>query len=63
MDKVSNKEILGLPSMENLLIRKNLRWTGHLMRLSPNRLLKQVLYTLNRLLVTVSGSRIQSKET
>ena len=32
MDKVTNKEILertGLPSMEDLLIRKNLRWTGH----------------------------------
>ena len=29
MDKVTNKEILertGLPSMEDLLIRKNLRW-------------------------------------
>ena len=41
MDKVTNKEILertGLPSMEDLLIRKNLRWTGHLMRMSPDRL-------------------------
>ena len=31
-DKVTNKEILertGLPSMEDLLIRKNLRWTPH----------------------------------
>jgi len=31
MDKVTNKEILertGLPSMEDLLIRKNLRWTA-----------------------------------
>ena len=48
MDKVTNKEILertGLPSMEDLLIRKNLRWTGHLMRMSPDRLLKQVLYS------------------
>ena len=46
MDKVSNKEILertGLPSMEDLLTRKNLRWTGHLMRMSPDRLPKQVL--------------------
>ena len=43
MDKVTNKEILertGLPSMEDLLIRKNLRWTGHLMRMSPDRLPK-----------------------
>ena len=47
MDKVTNKDILertGLPSMEDLLIRKNLRWTGHLMRMSPDRLPKQVLY-------------------
>ncbi|KAK2193223.1 hypothetical protein NP493_16g02008 [Ridgeia piscesae] len=27
------------------LIRKNLRWTGHLMRMSPDRLPKQVLYS------------------
>ena len=48
LGKVTNKEILertGLPSMEDLLIRKNLRWTGHLMRMSPNRLPKQVLYS------------------
>ena len=41
MDKVTNKEILertGLPSMEDLLIRKNLRRTGHLMRMSSDRL-------------------------
>ncbi|KAK2185317.1 hypothetical protein NP493_240g02001 [Ridgeia piscesae] len=48
MDKVTNKEIFertGLPSMECLLIRKNLRWTGHLIRMSPDRLPKQVLYS------------------
>ena len=48
MDKVTNKGILertGLPSMEDLLIRKNLRWTGHLMRMSPDRLPKNVLYS------------------
>ena len=48
MDKVTNKEILkrkGLPSMEDLLIRKNRQWTGHLMRMSPDMLLKQVLYS------------------
>ena len=47
-DKVSNKEILdrtGLPSMEDLLIRKNLRWTGHLARMSSDRLPKQILYS------------------
>ncbi|KAK2180240.1 hypothetical protein NP493_452g01023 [Ridgeia piscesae] len=47
VDKVTNKEILkrtGLQSMEDLLIRKNLQWTGHLMRMSPDRLAKQVFY-------------------
>ena len=47
MYKMTNKEILeriGPPSMEDLLIRKNLRWTGHLMRMSPDRLPKQILY-------------------
>ena len=48
MDKVTNKDILeqtGLPSMEDLLIRNNLWWTGHLMRMSPDRLPKQILYS------------------
>ncbi|KAK2154902.1 hypothetical protein NP493_2128g00016 [Ridgeia piscesae] len=48
MDKVTNKEILertGLPCMEYLMIRKNLWWTGHLMRMSLDRLPKQVLYS------------------
>ena len=43
MDKVTNNT--ELPSMEDLLIRKNLRWTGNLMRMSPGRLPKQVLYS------------------
>ena len=29
-------------AMEDLLIRKNLRWTGHFMRLSPDMLPRQV---------------------
>ena len=54
MDKVTNKELLdrtGLPSnkgfskLEDLLIRKNFRWTGHLMRMSPDRLPKQILHS------------------
>ena len=72
MDKVTNKEILertGLPSMKDLLIRKNLRWTGHLRRMSPDRLPKQVLYSLlssghrKREGALVSDSRIPSRET
>ena len=45
MDEVTNKNILGLSYMEDLLIRKNLRWTGHLMRMSPDRLPKKILYS------------------
>ena len=44
-DKQGNTRTDGLPSMEDLLIRKNLWWTGHLMRMSPDRLPKQVLYS------------------
>ena len=47
-DKVTNNEVLersGLPSMEDLMIRKNLRWTGHLMRLPRERLPKQILFS------------------
>ena len=67
MDKVTNKDILErkrLHSIEELLIRKNVRWTGHLMRISPDSLSNHFLYTLNCLLVTeregtlVPGSRI-----
>ena len=48
MDKVTNKEIpewTGLPSVDDLVIRKNLRWNGHRMRRSPDNLPKQVLYS------------------
>ena len=48
MDKVTKKDILertGLTSMEDLLMRKNPRWTGHLMRMSPDRLPKQIFYS------------------
>lgn len=47
-DKVTNIEILqraGLPSMEDILIRKNLRWTGHVLRMTSDRLPKQILYS------------------
>ena len=70
-NKVTNKDILGrtgMPSMEDLLIRKNLRWTGHLMGMWPDRLPKDVLYSQvssghrkrghHRL-----GSRMPSRET
>ena len=47
-DKVTNIKVLkraGLPSMEDLLIRKNLRWAGHLLRMPTDRLPRQVLYS------------------
>ena len=47
-DKVTNKEILervNLPSMEDLLIRKSLRWAGHVMRMPSERLPKQILFS------------------
>ena len=43
-DKVTNIKVLkrpGLPSMEDLLIRKNLRRTGHLLRMPTDRLPRQ----------------------
>ena len=48
MDKVTNKDILertGMLFTEDLLIRKNLQWTEHLMRMLQDRLPKQVLYS------------------
>ena len=48
MDKVTKKEILertGLPSIEDCLIRKNLWWTGHFTRMSPERLANQSIYS------------------
>ena len=47
-DKVTQIEVLqrvGLPSMEDLLIRKNLRWTGHILQMESDRLRKKVLYS------------------
>ena len=48
LDKVTNIKVLkraGLPSMEDLLIRKNLHWTGHLLMMTMDRLPRQVLYS------------------
>jgi hypothetical protein len=47
-DKITNREVLeraNLPSMEDLLIKKNLRWTGHIIRMPSERLPKQVLFS------------------
>ena len=45
-DKITNVEILcltGLPSMADFLIKKNLRWLGHVHRIDINRLPRQLL--------------------
>ena len=64
MDKVTNKEILertGLPSMEDLLIRNNIQWTVHLMRMSPD---QNRFSTFNSLLVTErEGAYLRFKDT
>ena len=47
-DRVTNKEILqraNLPSMEDLLIRKTLRWAGHTIRMPAERLPRQLLFS------------------
>ena len=46
-DKIPHKDILsrtGCVSMENLLHRNKLRWTGHVLRMENYRLPKQLLY-------------------
>ena len=46
-EKVTNIKVFnwaGLPTMEDLLIRKNVRWTGYLLRMPTDRLSRQVLY-------------------
>ena len=47
-DKVTNIKVpkrAGLHSMKDFLIRKNLRWTGHLLRMPTDRLQRRVLYS------------------
>lgn len=47
-DKITNVDILsraGLPSMEDILIEKGLRWLGHVHRTENHRLPRQLLYS------------------
>jgi len=58
----------GLPSMEDLLIRKNLHWTGFLMRMPSDRHHRQILFSqlpngLGKEAGHVFGTRIPSRET
>ena len=46
-DRVPKTEVLGqadMPSIPTLLIRRRLRWLGHVHRMEPGRLPRQVLY-------------------
>ena len=61
--KVTNKEILeraNLPSMEDLLTRKTLRWTGHVIRMTSERLPKQLIYSFNLLMAKESVTDLDS---
>ena len=68
-DKVTNIQVFkraGLPSMEDLLIRMNLRWTGHLLRMPTDHLPRQVLYSQyqkdnDHLAAHVSATKTQSR--
>ena len=70
-DKVTNIKVLkraGLPSMEDLFIRKNLRWTGHLLRVPTDRLPRQVLTRSSQtdndhVAAHVSATKTQSRGT
>ena len=47
-DKITNSDIFtkaGLPSMSDILIEQGLRWLGHVHRMEPDRLLRQLLYS------------------
>ena len=47
-DKVRNTTILSranLPTMEDILIKKGLKWLGHIHRMDENRLPRQLLYS------------------
>ena len=54
-NKQGNTRTTGLPSMEYILVRMYLRWTGHIVRMSPDRLPKQVLYS------QLSSGQMESK--
>ena len=46
-DRISNEEVLqraGMMSLESTIMRSQLRWTGHVLRMNSNRLPRQTLY-------------------
>ncbi|KAI8498919.1 hypothetical protein Bbelb_233720 [Branchiostoma belcheri] len=47
-DRISNVEVLrraGMPAMEAMITRSQLRWTGHVIRMSEERLPRDLLYS------------------
>ena len=66
MEKVTNKEILertGLPYMEDLPIRKNIRWTGHKTGYQSRFSTPNCLLVTEREGALIFGSKIPSRET
>ena len=67
-DKVTNIKVLkraGLFTMKDFIIRKNLRWTGHPLRMPTDRLPRQVLYSQlpeGQDHVAVSATKTQSRK-
>ena len=49
-DRVSNAEVpkrANMPSLEALLVPRQLRWTGHVVKMEGSRLPKGVFYTVS----------------
>ena len=47
-DKITNNEVLQrakMDGMEAMLVRAQLRWVGHMQRISDNRMPKQIFYS------------------
>ena len=46
-DKITNNEVLqraNMDGLEAMLMRAQLRWNGHVQRMSDNRMRKQIIY-------------------
>jgi hypothetical protein len=65
-DKIPNVEVLrraGMPSVEALITKAQLRWTGHVVRMEENRLPKILLYgELRSGRRSVGGQKLRYKD-
>ena len=63
-DKITNNEVLQSAKMEAMLTRAQLRWVGHVQRMSDNRMPKQIFYSeLSSSTRSTRGKRIATKDT